>query len=105
MLDRLLGTLYMPHGYCLLWDPWLVAIHAGSDLAIFAAYFAIPVAMWSFVRQRPNLELRRMAMLFAAFILWCGFTHLFSMLTLWWPAYEAQGVVKAITATISVFTA
>ena len=36
---------YMAHGYCLLWKPWLVVLHAGSDFLIFLAYFAIPVAM------------------------------------------------------------
>ena len=31
---------YMAHGYCLLWKPWLVTLHAASDFLIFAAYFA-----------------------------------------------------------------
>ena len=105
MIDRLLNGLYMPHGYCLLWDPWLVAVHAGSDLATFGAYSAIPLAMWMFVRKRPHLELKRLAQFFAAFILWCGLTHLFGLITLWWPVYELQGIVKAITAAISVATA
>src|SRR5262249_1338583 len=63
---------YMAHGYCLLWKPWLVTLHAGSDFLIFASYFAIPVAIWIFVSKRPNLEMRGLARLFAAFILWCG---------------------------------
>jgi hypothetical protein len=33
---------YMPHGYCLFWQPWLVALHAGSDALIFIAYSATP---------------------------------------------------------------
>ena len=36
---------YMPHGYCLFWQPWLVILFAGSDLLIFLAYSAIPVAL------------------------------------------------------------
>ncbi len=64
---------YMAHGYCLLWKPWLVALHAGSDFLIFAAYFAIPVAIWIFLQRRPpDLEMRRIAILFAAFIFLCG---------------------------------
>lgn len=105
MWQRLVEGIYMPHGYCLLWEPWLVALHAGSDLLTFGAYFAIPLAIWSFIRQRPNVELRGLAKLFAAFILWCGLTHLFSAITLWHPIYELQGLVKASTAAISVATA
>jgi PAS domain S-box-containing protein len=96
---------YMAHGYCLLWKPWLVALHAGSDFLIFAAYFAIPVAIWIFVSKRPNIEMKGLARLFAAFILWCGLTHIINLVTLWWPIYEFQGLVKAITAGISLTTA
>lgn len=106
MLHEMIDSAsYMAHGYCLLWKPWLVALHAGSDLLIFAAYFAIPVAIWIFVSQRPNIEMRGLARLFAAFILWCGFTHVINVVTLWWPIYEFQGLVKAITAGISLATA
>ncbi len=96
---------YMAHGYCLLWKPWLVALHAGSDILIFLAYFAIPVAIWIFLRRRKDLELKQIAVLFAAFIFLCGLTHFIQMLTLWWPIYETQGFVKAATAIVSVVTA
>lgn len=102
MIDQ---ASYMAHGYCLLWKPWLVTLHAASDFLIFAAYFAIPVAIWIFVSKRPNVEMKGMARLFAAFILWCGLTHIINLVTLWWPIYEFQGFVKAITAGISVVTA
>ena len=96
---------YMAHGYCLLWKPWLVILHAASDILIFGAYFAIPVAIWIFLRRRPDLELRPLAILFAAFIFLCGLTHLVQMVTLWWPIYETQGLLKAATAIVSVVTA
>jgi PAS domain S-box-containing protein len=105
MMDRLLNGIYMPHGYCLLWEPWLVTLHAASDILIFGAYSAIPLAIWIFVTKRPNIEMKGLARLFAAFILWCGLTHLFSVITLWHPIYEVQGLVKATTAAVSVFTA
>ena len=92
---------YMAHGYCLLWKPWLVILHAASDILIFGAYFAIPVAIWIFLRRRPDLELRPLAILFAAFIFLCGLTHLVQMVTLWWPIYETQGLLKAATAISS----
>src|SRR4030088_687335 len=103
--DMIDSAAYLAHGYCLLWKPWLVALHAGSDFLIFAAYFAIPVAIWIFISKRPNVEMRGLARLFAAFILWCGLTQIINLVTLWWPIYEFQGVVKAITAGISLTTA
>jgi PAS domain S-box-containing protein len=103
--DMINDASYMAHGYCLLWKPWLVAIHAGSDLFIFLAYFAIPVAIWIFLRKRPDLELKPLAVLFAAFIFLCGLTHVIQMITLWWPIYETQGLVKVATAAVSVLTA
>lgn len=105
MFQRLLDGMYMPHGYCLLWDPWLIGLHAVSDLVTFAAYSAIPVAIWIFVSKRKDLEMKGLARLFAAFILWCGLTHLFGLIVLWWPVYELQGVVKGITAAVSAATA
>ena len=58
-----------------------------------------------FLRQRPDLELKPLAILFAAFIFLCGLTHLVQMVTLWSPIYETQAFVKAATAFVSVATA
>ena len=103
--DLVDSASYMAHGYCLLWKPWLVVLHAGSDVLIFLAYFAIPAAIWIFLRQRQDLELKRLAILFAAFIFLCGLTHLVQMVTRWWPIYEMQGVRKLATGLGSVATA
>jgi PAS domain S-box-containing protein len=103
--DMIEHASYMAHGYCLLWKPWLVVLHAGSDFLIFVAYFAIPVAIWIFLRRRPDLELKPLAVLFAAFIFLCGLTHLIQMITLWWPIYETQAFVKVATAIVSLTTA
>lgn len=103
--DLINDASYMAHGYCLLWKPWLVVLHAGSDFLIFIAYFAIPAAIWIFLRRRPDLELKPLAVLFAAFIFLCGLTHIVQMLTLWWPIYETQAFVKVATALVSLATA
>jgi len=76
MLDYLLETAsFLPHGFCLLWRPDLVALHVVSDLAIGLAYFSIPLAILAFLRRRPDFEYRWVAYLFAAFIVLCGTTH------------------------------
>lgn len=98
---------FVPHGVCLLWRPDLVALHAVSDVLIALAYFAIPAAIWWFVKRRTDLtdEHRRIAVLFSAFIVWCGVTHLAGLITLWAPFYGLQGLIKATTAAVSVMTA
>lgn len=96
---------YMAHGYCLLWQPWLVTLWAGSDLLIFLSYLAIPIALMLFLRRRPDLQHRGLVALFAAFILLCGLTHALSIVTLWYPIYPIVGVVKLATGLVSAATA
>jgi len=98
---------FAPHGFCLMWRPDIVALHAISDLVIAAAYFSIPLAIITFVRRRTDLipEHRRIAMLFSLFILSCGLTHLMEVVLLWNPFYVADGLLKAFTALVSVIAA
>ncbi len=98
---------FLPHGYCLLWRPDILALHATSDLVIAAAYFSIPIAILSFVRRRADLiaEHRLIAILFSTFILGCGLTHVLGVVILWRPIYAIDGLVKAFTALVSIVTA
>jgi len=93
------------HGFCLLWEPWLIWIYAISDSLIGLSYFTIPLALAVIAKRRRDLVLRPLLWLFAAFILLCGTTHWIDILTLWVPAYGLEGLVKAVTAVVSVFTA
>ena len=96
---------FLAHGYCLTWRTDLIALHAISDLLIFASYFVIPTAIIYLFVKRPDLLPRRVAVLFSAFIFACGLTHLIGLVTLWEPIYGFEGVVKAGTAVISGATA
>jgi len=96
---------FMPHGHCFLWLPQILWLRVVSDSLIAAAYFSIPFALWVFVRRRRDLEFRSIFVLFASFILWCGLTHVMGVWVVWNPDYALEGVVKAITAAISVTTA
>lgn len=96
---------YMPHGMCLLWEPWLVLLWAGSDLMIFTAYMAIPLAIFLVLRRRPDLGHRRLVVLFGSFILLCGVTHLMGIVTLWYPIYPFTGAIKLATGVVSLATA
>lgn len=108
MLDffaRLFSDDFMPHGHCYQWAPEVLWLNVLSDLAIGLAYFSIPVALYVFASRRKDLEFRSIFLLFASFILACGSTHLINVYTVWHGTYRIEGVVKAITATVSVTTA
>jgi len=96
---------YAPHGYCLFWQPWLVALHVGADLLIAMSYFAIPLALVVVLRRRPDVRYWGLVALFAAFILLCGITHVISLITLWIPIYPLQGLIKLLTGAVSMVTA
>lgn len=96
---------FMPHGMCLLWRPDILWTHIVSDSLIALAYFSIPAALIHFARQRRNFPYVWVLYLFGAFIVWCGITHLASIMTFWIPAYGVEAAAKVVTAAVSVTTA
>jgi len=94
-----------PHGFCLTWAPGLIWTHAIADIVIGLAYFSIPVALSYFVVRRKDLEFRWIVYLFVGFIMACGLTHFVSVYVLWVAAYGVEGIIKVITAILSVATA
>ena len=99
------GQNYIPHGVCLLWQPGLLWLHVLSDSIIAIAYFTIPFALIYFIAKRRDLAFRGIFFLTGAFILACGTTHAMGVLTLWYPAYWVDGMIKLFTALISIGTA
>jgi PAS domain S-box-containing protein len=95
----------IPHGYCLSWSPILLWLHVISDILITFAYYSIPLTLIYFIRQRKDFPYPWLAVLFAGFIIACGTTHLLSAITVWIPLYWLDGLVKAVTAVLSVLTA
>ncbi|MGY3447431.1 ATP-binding protein [Bradyrhizobium sp. USDA 4473] len=105
-LERLLdSSTFSPHGICLWWEPELIWLHVISDALIAASYFSIPFALAILVSKRRDFQFGWMAWPFATFILACGLTHVFSIYTLWVPIYGLEGLLKALTAVASIFTA
>ena len=80
-------------------------LHVLSDALIALSYYCIPLALIYFVRKRRDLPFHWMFLMFGAFILGCGTTHLMELWTVWHPTYFLAGIIKAITAAISVATA
>ncbi len=100
-----MDAVYLPHGHCYLWQTPLVGLHVSSDLMIAIAYYSIPITLLIFVRQRQDLPFAWLFMLFSAFILSCGTTHILEIWTLWHPDYWLAGGLKALTAGVSIATA
>ncbi len=108
-LFHFFSRLFDPSGFparwhCGTWAPAHGWLHILSDLSIWAAYFAIPVTLAYFMRRRDDLPFRSIFLLFAAFILLCGTTHLMEAIIFWWPAYRLAGVLKFLTAAVSWLT-
>lgn len=104
-LRKLFDSSYMPHGFCYLWQPKLMFLHAVSDAAIALAYLFISVELYYFVRRRKDLPFSGTFLMFGLFIFGCGGTHAMEVWTLWHGTYWLAGVIKAMTAIASVSTA
>ena len=96
---------FIPHGFCLAWEPGLLGLHVISDSVIAIAYYSIPFALLYFISRRRDLAFRGLFALSGAFILACGTTHILGVVTLWYPAYWLDGIIKLFTAAVSIFTA
>ncbi|MUG99034.1 diguanylate cyclase [Scytonema sp. UIC 10036] len=101
----LLINQFIPHGHCYLWKPELVGLHILSDALTAIAYFSIPAMLVYFVKKRHDVPFHWIFLLFGAFIVACGVTHVMDIWTLWFPTYWISGLVKAIAAFISCWTA
>jgi two-component system NtrC family sensor kinase len=104
-LKKLFDSDFLSHGHCYFWRPEIVWLHVGSDATIALAYLLIPVSLGYFVRKRRDLAFHWMFVMFGAFILACGATHAMAIWTLWHATYRLEGVLKLITAIVSLSTA
>ena len=96
---------FMPHGHCFLWSPEILWMHVISDLIIAIAYYSIPLALAIILYRRKSFPFKWLVGLFAAFIILCGTTHIVAIVTQWNPIYRFEGLVKLLTAAVSIATA
>ncbi|HVB82154.1 MAG TPA: ATP-binding protein [Candidatus Binataceae bacterium] len=88
----------MPHGQLLIGDPLLRWLDLVSDSIIAAVFCSIVLLLIYLIIKRRDLPSRSILWIFGIFILSCGITHVLDALTIWYPAYWAVGVAKAVTA-------
>jgi PAS domain S-box-containing protein len=106
IVGSLLSTNYLPHAHCYLLESGLIWTNAISDGLIWLSYVGIAVGLVALLLKTRDLLLFRWVFVaFGLFIVACGFTHLFEVVTLWEPAYWLSTSVKLLTAGASVVTA
>lgn len=91
---------FEPQGIRGPWTPALKWLHIGGDLFIWLSFISIPLVLLYFTRRR-DLPYPRLFVLFALFILACGFGHLIDALVFQYPVYRLAGVWKVVTAVLS----
>jgi PAS domain S-box-containing protein len=102
----LFSTDFLAHQYCYLRQPGLIWTNAISDGLIWISYLGIAASLTVLLRKTQNLLLFRWIFVaFGLFIVACGFTHFFEMVTIWSPMYWMSTSVKVLTAAASLATA
>ena len=92
---------FPPRWYCGNWSAVHGWVHIVSDVLIFGAYAAIPLALAYFVSRRKDAPFPKLFWLFCAFIFACGTGHLIEASIFWQPWYRLSGLTKATTAVVS----
>lgn len=104
---------FMPHKMCLYGAPILIWVDAAADSAIFVSYMVIPFLLVKAFRHGIVIQpddkdkIKQAAPLliwFAAFILFCGLTHIMGTVTLWYPYYYIDCAFRVCTGIASIGT-
>jgi signal transduction histidine kinase len=102
---NLLQSDFMPHGHCYFWKPEILWLTVGGDAITAIAYYSIPFMLFYFAKTRQDLAHKHVFILFGAFILLCGTTHVMDIWTAWVPTYRLAAVIKMLTGLVSISTA
>jgi len=107
-MDKILAYFdtsgFMPHGMCLLWKPIYLWTLVLSNFITSVSYFGIPAILIYIFLKRRDFSLNWIFLLFGAFIILCGLTHVTNIFTYWYPIYATQSLIEASTAIVSLLT-
>ncbi len=97
------GAGALARGDCLQWRMDLIALHMAGDAVIALSFFAIPIGIVWYLRNRVGLlrEYRPLATVLGALLVAAGITDLLGILVIWFPIYGLLGVTKGTTAVLS----
>ena len=96
---------FMPHGYCFLWVPEVLWSQIIAEIIIASAYIVISLTLFYLVAKRKNIPFAWIITFYATFIFLCGLTHIVGLLTIWYPFYVLDSIIKVITAAVSIAAA
>ncbi|MEM0922872.1 MAG: ATP-binding protein [Pseudomonadota bacterium] len=106
MLEFLFDTQgFTPHAESVALDPTVVRLHIVSGLMIELAYLAIPAMIVWVLAKRKDAKLTPLTLLLIGFIVVSASNHLMETLSLFFPIYGLEGMVKLATGVISLITA
>ena len=101
-----LSANFLPHWYCFAGNARVLWTTVIADLLIGLSYVAISATLAFIVRRAGrDLPYQGFFWAFGLFIVSCGVTHFFEILTVWKPVYWLSAAAKIITAVASVGTA
>ncbi len=85
--------------------PALMMLMAISNGITALSYASIPIVLIVIINKRKDVPFSWVFVLFVAFILACGATHVMHIIGLWTPVEGWQAFADTVCASISVFTA
>ena len=90
--------LYLPTGYCYLWNGPLVSLHVVANLIVCLAFLFIPAALLWLVRKRRDVPFQGVILWFSAFLLACAASCFLEVWNFWHDDYWLAGAVIALAA-------
>ena len=104
-LDAFFGHMgLLSLGYCSAAAPALQWAMVTADAVLALALLSLPLMLWRYVQQRPEMARRRWARLFAAGLVACGAAHLLGIGLPGQAGCSWQAISKGLIAAISVAT-
>ncbi len=100
-----LNALLMLQEYSSVWEPSLIWLYVISDALLALFYYSISILLVYLVRQRRDLPYAGIFMMFGAFTIADGTTHLINLWGPWHPNYWLAAGIEMITAAIALCTA
>jgi signal transduction histidine kinase len=98
----------MPHAVCWASSPQLIWTMVITNLVTFLSYAIICITLFYLAKNTHRVMSREWGYFtigFALFIVACGFTHLFEVITTWIPVFWTSAWVSVLTALLSAYVA
>ena len=95
----------MSKGESFLWIPELVWLNILPDLFMSISFMLIPLTLLLAVPRTKQVPYKWIFRMFSAVLIGCGLMRMMDILTIWYPYYYTQGIIKVVTAAVSFSTA